>query len=226
MFHSRPMSAAFHEPEMEERARRIVETAIELAEQGGFEAVRLRDVAAHAGVALGTLYRRFRSKEDLLVAALELETRALEQRVRQRPPKGPEMADRLIDFFAIATRGMLRRPNLSRAMLKAAASGEPELAQRVGDFHSNVRRMAVGAMRGTRVDPDDDSLSDRELLLGDVLNQIWFALMVGWSGGLHNQAAIQAKMRAAVRLVLGGSDERFQSSRPGREFEQRVMERG
>ena len=39
---------------MEDRSRRIVETAIELAERGGFEAVRLRDVAAHAGVALGT----------------------------------------------------------------------------------------------------------------------------------------------------------------------------
>ena len=40
---------------MEARAQRIVETAIELAEKGGFEAVRLRDVAADAGVALGTL---------------------------------------------------------------------------------------------------------------------------------------------------------------------------
>ncbi len=58
---------------MEERSRRIVESAVELAEKGGFEAVRLRDVASHAGVALGTLYRRFRSKEDLLLAALELQ---------------------------------------------------------------------------------------------------------------------------------------------------------
>ncbi|MGH0031401.1 MAG: helix-turn-helix domain-containing protein [Myxococcota bacterium] len=57
---------------MEERSRRIVGAAIELAEQGGFEAVRLRDVAAQANVALGTLYRRLRSKEDLLLAALEL----------------------------------------------------------------------------------------------------------------------------------------------------------
>ena len=54
---------------MEEKARRIVESAVELAEKGGFEAVRLREVASHAGVALGTLYRRFRSKEDLLLAA-------------------------------------------------------------------------------------------------------------------------------------------------------------
>lgn len=46
----------------EERTQKIVETA--LAEQGGFEAVRLRDAAAHAGVAMGTLYRRFRSNPE------------------------------------------------------------------------------------------------------------------------------------------------------------------
>jgi AcrR family transcriptional regulator len=200
------MSAVPFEPEMEERARRIVETAIELAEEGGFEAVRLRDVAAHAGVALGTLYRRFRSKEDLLVAALELETRALEERVRVRPPKGADAAERLAQFFVISTRGMLRRANLSRAMLKAAASGEPALAQKVGDFHSSVQRMVVGALRGVPVEPGDDSLSEREQLLGDVLQHIWFALMVGWAGGLHTQATIQEKMRASVELVLEGAN--------------------
>ena len=81
--------AATPDPLLEERARRIIETTIELAEQGGFEAVRLRDVAAHARVAMGTLYRRFHSKEDLLVAALELETRA---RSPSASPTGPPKA--------------------------------------------------------------------------------------------------------------------------------------
>ena len=57
----------------EERSRRILETAIELAEKGGFSAVRLRDVAEQAGVALGTVYKRFQSKEDMLMAALEMQ---------------------------------------------------------------------------------------------------------------------------------------------------------
>ncbi len=201
------MSAAPVEPEMEERARRIVETVIELAEQGGFEAVRLRDVAGHAGVALGTLYRRFRSKEDLLVAALELETRALEERVRQRPPKGSDAVERLVNFFAISTRGMLRRSNLSRAMLKAAACGEPALAKKVGDFHASMQRMAVGALRGAPVEGPDASLDERERLVGDVLNQIWFALMVGWAGGRQTPATIQERMRASIELVLDGAHE-------------------
>lgn len=190
------------EQRLEERARRIIESTIELAEEGGFEAVRLRDVAARAEVAMGTLYRRFHSKEDLLVAALEQETRRMEERVRQRPPKGGTASERAISFFVIATRGMLRRPNLSRAMLKAAAAGEPALARKVGLFHDMTRRMIVGALRGEPFLPGDGTMTERERLLGDVLNQIWFAVMIGWSGGLETQVSIHDRMRASVELIV------------------------
>ncbi len=199
------MSAPHADPALEERARRIVETSIELAERGGFEAVRLRDVAAHAGVALGTLYRRFRSKEDLLVAALELETRALAQRIRQRPPKGADPSERVVGFFKIATRGMLRRPNLSRAMLRATAAGEPVLAQKVEVFHDLMRNMIVSALRGEPVDGDAAGISDDEQLVGDLLNRVWFALMMSWAGGVQSQGTIALQMRASVELVLGRS---------------------
>jgi AcrR family transcriptional regulator len=200
----RSMSAEPTGQMLEERARRIIESTIELAEEGGFEAVRLRDVAARAEVAMGTLYRRFHSKEDLLVAALEQETRAMEERVRQRPPKGETASERAVNFFVFTTRGMLRRPNLSRAMLKSAAAGEPALARKVGLFHGMMSRMIVGALRGVPVLPGDETITDSERLLGDMLNQIWFAVMVGWSGGLETQASIHERMRASVELILDG----------------------
>ena len=196
------MVALLTDSNLEERSRRIVETSIELAEQGGFEAVRLRDVAAHAGVALGTLYRRFRSKEDLLVAALEQETRAVAQRIRQRPPKGADASERVVGFFVIATRGMLRRPNLSRAMLRATAAGEPVLAQKVEVFHDLMLRMIVSALRGEAVDTGVDEITEQERLVGDLLNRVWFALMMSWAGGLQSQATIAEQMRASVELVL------------------------
>ena len=46
-------------------------------------------------------------------------------------------------------------------------------------------------------------MTDEEKLVGDVLNQIWFAMMVGWSGGLQTQTTINERMQAAVGLVLG-----------------------
>ncbi len=199
---------------MEERARRIVETAVELAEKGGFEAVRLRDVAAHAEVALGTLYRRFRSKEDLLIAAFELETGELERRVAQRPPRGEDAIERVSAFFGQATRGLLRRPNLARALLKAAAGGDAELAKRTAAFHGRMHAMVVASIRGTkgtgglpaeseREEPDAD-----ERALAQALTRLWFSLLVGWSGGLHGQATVIEEMEESVELMLLGAEQR------------------
>jgi AcrR family transcriptional regulator len=195
--------------EMEERARRIVETAVALAEEGGFEAVRLRDVASHAGVALGTLYRRFRSKEDLLVAALDLETQAMARRLEQRPAQGADELERVVAFFRLTTRGLMRRPNLARAMVKAAASGDPELAKQVASFHERVEKMIVAAMRGPNVPStvigDAGNAGEVESRLAYHLNMYWFALMVGWSGGLHSQHDVIEGMKEVTDLLLWGA---------------------
>lgn len=194
---------------MEERARRIVETAVELAEKGGFEAVRLRDVASHAEVALGTLYRRFRSKEDLLIAALELETVELERRFGQRPPGGATSIQRVSAFFAMATRGLVRRPNLARALLKAATCGEPQLAKRTAAFHDRMARMVTTAMRGTNgVGAEATEPEEVERRLAHSLTLVWFALLVGWSGGLHGQAVVIDEMSNCVELMLLGATQR------------------
>lgn len=196
--------------QMEERARRIVETAVELAEEGGFEAVRLRDVASHAGVALGTLYRRFHSKEDLLVAALAMETRNLEARFVQRPPQGDSPLERVSAYFGLVARAMLRRPNLARALLKAGASGDPGLSKKMAAYHEHIERMIVMSLRGV-ISAEDGELVDpvasaREMRVAEALNHIWFSLLVGWASGLHSQAALLEKMEALAGLVLNGVD--------------------
>ena len=192
---------------MEERAKRIVETAVALAEEGGFEAVRLRDVATHAGVALGTLYRRFRSKEDLLVAALDLETGEMERRVERNPPLGDSPLDRVVAFFSTATRAFFGRPNLARAMVKAAASGDPELAKQVASFHERVEKMVVTALRGAEEGPVEAVSPDpMEARLAHSLNLVWFALMVGWSGGLHSENEVIEGMKGVAELLLRGAE--------------------
>ena len=65
-----------------------------------------------------------------------------------------------------------------------------------------TRRMIVGALRGKPLLPGDETMTERERLLGDVLNQIWFAVMVGWSGGLETQVSIHDRMRASVELIV------------------------
>ena len=190
---------------MNPRARRIVDTAIDLAEKGGFEAVRLRDVAAEADVALGTLYRYFRSKEDLLIAALTSEMEGLEARIQSRPMPGDTPLERIDAFFRAATRGLMRRPRLARAILRAAASGDHELAEKVAAFHSRMSAMILAAMHGTTVaaaqEADARKATADETAIAALLQHIWFSCLIGWAGGLMNQNEVIERMSTAAALL-------------------------
>jgi AcrR family transcriptional regulator len=185
---------------MDERTRRIVDTATALAEKGGFEAVRLRDVAAQAGVALGTLYRRFRSKEDLLLAALELAMREHERALLSAPPAGSTPLERVGDFFAGLTSTLCGRPNLARALVRAIASGAPELTLRVAAFHSRTEGWITSSLRGA--DTDAAPSSERERRLASSLLLVWFASLTGWASGVHDESRIVEQTRVAAALML------------------------
>ena len=84
-------------PVQRRRRQRIIECAIALAAEGGYDAVQMRTVAARSGVALGTLYRYFTSKEHLLVSAMALQVSGLRARMTEKPPRGDDAAGRVMD---------------------------------------------------------------------------------------------------------------------------------
>jgi len=176
--------------------------AIELAEEGGFEAVRLRDVAAHADVALGTLYRRFRSKEDLLLAALELQVTSLEQRFAAQPPAGGSPLERVHGFFRATTEAMCSRPHLARAHVRAVVAGGPDSSQRVAAFHDRMEALIARALRGR---DGTELLSELERRVGQALLRVWFASLTGWASGLHGVDGIVEDTRSAADLMLGSA---------------------
>jgi AcrR family transcriptional regulator len=184
-----------------EREKRIVATAVALAEEGGFEAVRLRDVAAHAGVALGTLYRHFRGKDDLLVAALASEAEGLAARMAKTPAAGENALERVTDFFAAATRTLCRKPKLARAVLRAASSDDPELAGKIRAFHGVSSDLLVAALRGEAGATLADA-TPREARICNMLQMVWFAALLSWMSGQHKQNEVVEQVRNAAELVL------------------------
>jgi AcrR family transcriptional regulator len=54
----------------EQRRRQILETAFEIFSKKGYNATKVSDIAAQAGVSQGTIYWYFDSKEDLLTQSL------------------------------------------------------------------------------------------------------------------------------------------------------------
>jgi AcrR family transcriptional regulator len=192
----------------DEKARRdrILDVAIRLAEEGGFENVRQRDVAVQAGVALGTLYKNFRGKEDLMSAALERETEVLEKRLDKKPPTGSDAHARVTEFFDTLTRTFCKKPNYARAIVKAMASGEPEVAGNIVAYQTQVYRMIVTALRGPTHPTPDAEPTPAELEVALLLQQIWFAALVGWTAKLHGIPRVIEQVSGAARLLLAGME--------------------
>jgi AcrR family transcriptional regulator len=188
------------------RIRRIVDAAVGLAERGGFEAVRLRDVADASGVALGTLYRYFRSKEEILLFAVNEDMERLEAVLYERPPRGETPTERLSELFARATRGFVRRPDYAHAVLRSTAVGQASSAVQQAGFHLRLSRMVVAALRGEAPalgKPLAEPVgSEREQRIALVLEHVWFASLLGWVSGLHPVKTVSERMRDAVSLLL------------------------
>jgi AcrR family transcriptional regulator len=181
---------------------RIMHAAIELAVSGGIDAVRQRDLAARSGVALGTLYSRFPSKHLVLVSALELEAQELERELAQKPITGRTPEARLRLFFERTTQRFVGRPNLGRAIIRAAASGNPECTTRLMRYQARITELAAQALRGSGSSP----LYDREAAqqAAGLLIMVWFACLVGWSGGAASPEVVVAVVENSAKLVLHG----------------------
>ena len=190
------------------RMRRIVDAAVRLADAGGFEAVRLRDVAEAADVALGTLYKYFPSKEDLLLFVVHEGTEALERNVAREPLRGASASERLADLFERATRGVNARPALSRAALRAIAMGSPGSELKIASYHLRTTRMCVAALRDEPPDFErplaEPVGTEWERQVALVLEQVWFSALVAWASGLHPVSTVTERMRTASRLLLDG----------------------
>jgi AcrR family transcriptional regulator len=193
------------------RMRRIVDAAVRLAEKGGFEAVRLRDVAEASDVALGTLYKYFRSKEDILLFALTEEVERLEASMTSRPVEGRTAVERIASCFRRCTNALVRRPDFARAVVRSIASGDPELTAKVAGFHLRMTRIILAALRGEPLAASaveaEELGSEGERQLATMLQHVWFASLAGWAAGLHPARAVAEQVEVAAALVLAPSRE-------------------
>ena len=99
---------------------RLLDSARTLIEQGGYAAATVIAIADRAGVASGTLYRHFASKEELFVelfrSVCEREERAM-RAAGQRMPDGASATQRLETVLATFAARALGNPRLAWALI-------------------------------------------------------------------------------------------------------------
>jgi AcrR family transcriptional regulator len=99
---------------------RLLRSAQELIEQGGYSAASVIAIAERAGVAAGTLYRHFTSKEELFVevfrSVCDREVQAMRAAAERMPPEASHV-DRLETVLATFAQRALRKPRLAWALI-------------------------------------------------------------------------------------------------------------
>jgi TetR/AcrR family transcriptional regulator, cholesterol catabolism regulator len=177
------------------RRERIIRAALELAADGGYEAVQMRDVAARADVALGTIYHYFSSKDHLLAATLVVWTRDLQRQLEQRPVEGATTIERVLDLLRRTTRGMRRNETLSAAILTGFMSTGDEVAACQLEVHAAWAGFVSNAFDDT-VDPVKRTKIIR------TLEHVWNSGLVGWTFGWMTLDEAVTELEDAARLLL------------------------
>jgi AcrR family transcriptional regulator len=165
--------------------RAILSTTLELIAERGVHAFRTEDVAARAGVGKGSIYRRYRSKDALVTAAVA----ALVREEIRLPDTGSTRGDLLalmreaVELYSSPLPARLM-PNLIGAMAE-----HPELARAVRGGFIAGRRSALSEVLRRGVERGDLRPDlDLELAL-DVLGGPLFYRLLVTGGPLDEQLA-------------------------------------
>lgn len=180
------------------RRRRVLDATLRLAADGGFDAVQMRDVAAAADVALGTVYRYFSSKERLLLEAMAEQQSDLRTYLESHPPPGETPAERVVAIMQRANASLRKYPDVTAAMVRAFGSAQPENADVVRRVTEIMTAIITGAIQGRERHPP----TDREVRVARILMQVWLSSLNGWVCGVDGPERVAEDLEASTRLML------------------------
>lgn len=187
--------AATMTPRQAERRSRVITAVIELATEGGYDAVQIREVAQRAEVALGTVYRYFVSKDHLLAEAMLESTQSLAAEIEKRPPSGNTPCDKVLDIIDRAIGGLTTVPNLGMAFVTGLNSPGPEVAEAQEAMHK-----VMSGILALGFPPDFDPDLQRRIVR--TTEHVWGSTMTGWMIGWMTIEQAKAEVSDAVRLLF------------------------
>ncbi len=178
------------------RRRRILNAAVSLARQGGYDAVQMREVAELADVALGTLYRYFPSKVHLLSAAMVRQLESLHEQLVREEPEGSDPGERVLAVINRLITALSRDRLVSDALVRAMIVAGPDEIDQVNTVNSSIIATAMHG-QGAEVTERDFAVS---LLIGKVL----LTDLIGWLCDRMSIEQVRASLADMVAVTMAG----------------------
>jgi AcrR family transcriptional regulator len=177
------------------RRQRIVDAAQRLMVDVDYERIQVKDVADEAGVALGTLYRYFNSKDHLFASALQSWAEGFGDHLG-RGSHGPTL-DRVTATYLRAARAFERQPRVYRTLMQIQSSDDAHANRVWREFAGELVAVFGRTLERSRLAPD----KQRDVVA--VMSAVLDENLRSWQLGLQPIESVYTAIERAADLILG-----------------------
>ena len=180
------------------RRDRILDIVAELLETEGYDAVQLREVARRARTSLATIYKRYSTRDELILAALHMwmDEHRYSGLVNQRPEPGESVYTGMMRVLRTIFEPWEQHPAMLTAFFRARATpGGQQLFRRGLDI-------TVPSFMQVLASVDDEFVRDLETVLATVI----YGLLGRFAAGELAITEILPSLDRTVYLLTSGYD--------------------
>jgi TetR/AcrR family transcriptional regulator, cholesterol catabolism regulator len=167
------------------------QAALDLAHEGGYDAVTMASVANRSGVSRANLYQHFVSKDHLLAAAFADVAEDVISRPAGRSLTAPTAGERALAFFDQAIERARRQPQFIDAYVRATMRAPNDVIESLPDIFAERLQEVLGPSIRNRAE------------IARVLELVYSTLMGAMVGRGAPVEQMRAELRTAVKVVLG-----------------------
>jgi AcrR family transcriptional regulator len=190
---SGPVAVESLRRDQRERRGRIVRTALRSLANSDYDRVKVSEVARDSGVALGTLYRYFTSKEHLFAAAFLEWQGGLKRKLDRSAPVGDSESERVRDVLHRTLRAFQMQPQFYRVLIVLQTTSDPYAA----DIFQSLDEVFVGIVQSAFDGPFDE---DHRAIF-NTLNAVLDQGLRSWIMGRMTIGDVNKAIDDAIRLI-------------------------
>lgn len=176
------------------RRTRIIDAALLLSRRRAFDQIQMKDVAEASGVALGTMYQYFSSKDHLFAEALVQWGELLPGNLHRRPLVGSDPAERLTGVLHRAVRAFQQQPNLAKLVTALAVSSDPFAVEAI----ARLDQTTGAAFRQALVGLDDPTAES----MVRIIDHVMAGVLRLWSAGRISIDEVYRSLDEMVALLF------------------------
>lgn len=164
---------------MQDKKKQILEAAIRCFARKGFHATSIQEIADELGMAKGSIYFYFKSKDDLLISVFEYYVEMLFDRMEGLPEeRGLPPRERLMLQLERQFAFFRDQLDFMRMLMKEPVTGlHPEIQQLMLRFRSRIKLWNISHIIAIYGDRAADFSGDASILLSGIIGQYFEAIL-------------------------------------------------